>query len=151
MPVGMEVGLVRGHNVLYGDPVPHRKGHSSPDFSAHFARERSPISTAASLLLTKLQTKLSWLHFTAHGLFSVYLPLPQIFPTMDSLPASGLTPRTSRLDRFFWASPFYVFSFFIILFVWFRAADWAGYSSAFGRMLIWSIISYHIISYHIIS
>ena len=30
-----------------------------------------------------------------------YLPLPQIFPPIDSLPASGLTPRTSRLDRFF--------------------------------------------------
>ena len=44
------------------------------------------------------------------------LPLPQIFPPIDSLPASGLTPRTSRLDRFFWASPFYVFSFFVILF-----------------------------------
>ena len=29
------------------------------------------------------------------------LPLPQIFPPIDSLPASGLTPRTSRLDRFF--------------------------------------------------
>ena len=28
--------------------------------------------------------------------------LPQIFPPpIDSLPASGLTPRTSRLDRFF--------------------------------------------------
>ena len=34
----------------------------------------------------------------------------------DSLPASGLTPRTSRLDRFFWASPFYVVNFFSILF-----------------------------------
>ena len=30
-----------------------------------------------------------------------HLPLPQIFPTIDSLPALGLTPRTSRLDRFF--------------------------------------------------
>jgi len=29
------------------------------------------------------------------------LPLPQIFPPIDSLPASGLTPRTSRLDHFF--------------------------------------------------
>ena len=29
------------------------------------------------------------------------LPLSQIFPTIDSLPASGLTPRTSRPDRFF--------------------------------------------------
>jgi len=44
------------------------------------------------------------------------LPLPQIFPPIDSLPASVLTPRTSRLDRFFWASPFYVFISFVILF-----------------------------------
>jgi len=44
------------------------------------------------------------------------LPLSQIFSTTDSLPASGLTPRTSRPDFFFWASPFSVFSFFIILF-----------------------------------
>ena len=44
------------------------------------------------------------------------LPLSQIFPTIDSLPASGMTPRISRPDRFFWASPFYVFSFFIIPF-----------------------------------
>ena len=29
------------------------------------------------------------------------LPLSQNFPTIDSLPASGLTPRTSRPDRFF--------------------------------------------------
>jgi len=43
------------------------------------------------------------------------LPLSQIFPTVDSLPASGLTQRTSRPDRFFWASPFFVFSLFIIL------------------------------------
>jgi len=40
----------------------------------------------------------------------------QIFPTIDSLPASGLTPRTLRLDRFFWTSAFFVFSFFITLF-----------------------------------
>ena len=43
---------------------------------------------------------------TTHNSFSLSLPaqdlpLPQIFPTIDSLPASGLTPRTSRLDRFF--------------------------------------------------
>jgi len=52
------------------------------------------------------------------------LPRPQIFPPIASLPASGLTPRTSRLDRFFWASLFYVFSFFVILFLFgFHAAD----------------------------
>jgi len=62
--------------------------------------------------------------------------------------ASGLTPRTSRLDRFFWASPFYVFSFFIILFClipcgrlsWLLVSFWAHVN-----------IVYHIISYHISS
>jgi len=59
--------------------------------------------------------------------------------------ASGLTPRTSRLDRFFWASPFYVFSFFIILFClvpcgrlsWLLVSFWAHVN-----------IVHHIISYH---
>ena len=37
-----------------------------------------------------------------------------------------------------------VFSFFITLFVWFRASDEAGYSSAFARTLIYSIVSYRI-------
>jgi len=32
------------------------------------------------------------------------LPLSQIFPTRDSLPASGLTPRTLWLDCLLWAS-----------------------------------------------
>jgi len=41
--------------------------------------------------------------------YCYYLPLSQIFPTIDSLPTSGLTPRTSQLDRFFWASPFLFF------------------------------------------
>ena len=80
-------------------------------------------------------------------------PLPQIFLPIDSLPASGLTPRTSRLDRFFWASPFYVFSFFIILFClvpcgrlsWLLVNFWAHVN------IVHHIISYHIISYHIIS
>jgi len=52
------------------------------------------------------------------------LPLSQIFPGVDFLPASGLTPRTLRLDCFFWA-PLLCFSVFIIIvFVfWFRAVD----------------------------
>ena len=78
------------------------------------------------------------------------LPLPQIFPSIDSLPASGLTPWTSRLDRFFWASPFYVFSFFIILFClvpcgrlsWLLVSFWAYVN------IVHHII-YHIISYPI--
>jgi len=74
------------------------------------------------------------------------LPLPQIFPPIDSLPASGLTPRISRLDRFFWPSPFYVFSFFIILFClvpcgrlsWLLVSFWVHVN-----------IVHHIISYHV--
>ena len=49
---------------------------------------------------------------TAQATYAIYLPLSQIFqifPTIDSLPASGLTPRTSLPDRFFWASPFFWF------------------------------------------
>jgi len=30
MPLGTEIGLGPGHNVLYGDPVRRGKGHSSP-------------------------------------------------------------------------------------------------------------------------
>ena len=35
MPLGPEVGLGSGDIVLDGGPAPHRKGHSSPHFSAH--------------------------------------------------------------------------------------------------------------------
>ena len=35
------------------------------------------------------------------SLFHSRLKLSQILPTIDSLPASGLTPRTTRLVRFF--------------------------------------------------
>ena len=31
MPLGTEVGLCPGHNVLAGDPAPPRKGHSLPN------------------------------------------------------------------------------------------------------------------------
>jgi len=34
MKLGTEVGLGPGDNVLDGDPAPHKKGHSTPDFSA---------------------------------------------------------------------------------------------------------------------
>jgi len=36
-------------------------------------------------------------------------PLSQIFFTIDSVPASGLTSQTLLLDRFFWASRFLFF------------------------------------------
>ena len=94
---------------------------------------------------------------TIHNSLSLSLPaqdlsLSQIFSPKYSLPASGLTPRTSRLDRFFWASPIYVFSFFIILFClvpcgrlsWLLVSFWAHVN------IVHHIISYHIISYHII-
>jgi len=58
-----------------------------------------------SVRLSQVCVLLKWLN----------LPLSHIFPTID-LPASGVTPWTSRPDRFFWASPFFGFSFFIILF-----------------------------------
>ena len=35
MPVGMEIGLGPDDIVLDGDPAPHGKGHSNPQFSAH--------------------------------------------------------------------------------------------------------------------
>jgi len=56
----------------------------------------------------------------------------QIFPTIDSLRALGLTPRTLWLDRFFCAFRFlFLASSLLFFFVSFRAADYAGYSSAF--------------------
>ena len=51
------------------------------------------------------------------------LPLSQIFPIIHSFPASGLTPQTSRLDCFFWASRFLFLVSSLLIFVWFRAAD----------------------------
>ena len=52
MPLGTEVGLGPGHIVLDGELAPPRKGiqQPPPDFSAHFALARSPISTTAELL-----------------------------------------------------------------------------------------------------
>jgi len=35
MPLGMEVGLGSGDILLNGDPVPPKKEHSLPQFSAH--------------------------------------------------------------------------------------------------------------------
>jgi len=35
MPLGTEVGLGPGDNVLDGDPAPPRKGYRIPDFSVH--------------------------------------------------------------------------------------------------------------------
>ena len=53
MPRGTEVGL--GDIVSDMDPTPpHRKGHSSPHFSAtSIVAKQSPISATAELLLSK--------------------------------------------------------------------------------------------------
>jgi len=53
------------------------------------------------LLFERFITPVAILPLIPGRLSGDYLPLPQIFPHIDSLPASGLTPRTSRLDRFF--------------------------------------------------
>jgi len=52
MPLGMEVGLDPGDNVLDGDPAPptERGTAAFPHFLAHFALAGSPISTTAELL-----------------------------------------------------------------------------------------------------
>jgi len=54
-PLGTEVDLGPGHNVLDGDPAPSRKGHSSPLplplCGSCLLWPRSPISATAELLL----------------------------------------------------------------------------------------------------
>jgi len=51
MSLGMELGLGPGDVTLDGDPASHhRKGHSSPHFSAHFALALLPILATAELL-----------------------------------------------------------------------------------------------------
>ena len=85
---------------------------------------------------------------TTNSQLATYITSSTNLPPIDSLPASGLTPRTSRLDRFFWASPFYVFSFFIILFClvpcgrlnWLLVSFWAHVN------IVLHIISYN--AYH---
>jgi len=53
MPVGTEVGLGPGHNVLDGDPAPPKKGHS-PHLSAHVCGQtagwiKMPLGTKVGL------------------------------------------------------------------------------------------------------
>jgi len=51
-PLGTEVDLGTGHNVLDGDPATSRKWHSSsPLFGRCLLWRRSPISATAELLL----------------------------------------------------------------------------------------------------
>jgi len=69
-----------------------------PDAAAMIQREpKSSLKTDAACVCAFTFSPNVWL---IDGTFH-HLPLPQIFPPIDSLPASGLTPRTSRLDRFF--------------------------------------------------
>jgi len=58
MPLGTEVGLSPGGIVLDGEwtQLPHRKGHSRPHFSAHFALAGSTISATAELLFVEATT-----------------------------------------------------------------------------------------------
>jgi len=52
MPLGNEIPLGPGHNVLDGDPAPPEKGTTDPHFSAmSIVVKRSPISATAELLL----------------------------------------------------------------------------------------------------
>jgi len=75
------------------------------------------IATRLTADHSKMQRGATRRHVAVSNTTTNMIRKSQIFPAIDSLPASGLTPRTSRLDRFFCASPFYVcFSFFIILF-----------------------------------
>jgi len=51
-----------------GSSAPPKKEHIIPTFRPmSIVAKRSPISAAAKYLLIKLQTKLSWLLFVAHG------------------------------------------------------------------------------------
>jgi len=52
MSLGTEVGLGPGDIVFDGDPAPPptERATAAPDFSAHFALARSPISAAAEHL-----------------------------------------------------------------------------------------------------
>jgi len=78
---------------------------------------RQPHQVSLPLTCIFPTTSLCWLTtFTIHNsptllLLALNIPLSQIFPTIDSLPASGLTPRTYWLNRLFWASCFCLFCF----------------------------------------
>ena len=107
--------------IVYVTACDHHQSFSF-DITVEITDQQTPLSLCPSCLCSYHFFSLCQLTtLTIHNSFSLSLPaqdlpLPQIFPSIDSLPASGLTPRTSRLDRFFWASLFYVFSFFIILY-----------------------------------
>jgi len=84
----------------------------------------APLSLSCLFMLLPHLLTLSthYLHPTL-SLPAQYLPFSQIFPTIDSLPASQLIPQTLRLDCFFWAFPFLFLVSSLHFFVWFRAAD----------------------------
>jgi len=53
MPPGMEVDLGPGDIVLDGDPVPLKRGHSTPNFGPCIVAKRSPISATAEHLFSQ--------------------------------------------------------------------------------------------------
>ena len=74
-------------------PSSPRQPHSSPSVSACSCSYH--IFSLCQLTILTIHNSLSL------SLPPQDLPLPQIFLTIDSLSASGLTPRTSRPDHFF--------------------------------------------------
>jgi len=85
-------------------------------------------------------------HYSSHSLLlpAQNLLLSQIFPSTHSLAAAGLTTHTSWLDRFFWASPFFVFSSFItFLFVPVRQSKLAIRQHVASRRYS---VSYHVVA-----
>ena len=69
-----------------------------------------PVPLSLTHLFMLLPHLLTLLTHRCHNSLSLSLPaqdlpLSQVFPTIDSLPASRLTPRTLLLDCFFSASP----------------------------------------------
>jgi len=74
------------------------------------------LVTAAAAELPLLLTWQPW--STSDVVKGVYVTCNYNVVTchIDSLPASGLIPRTLLSDRFFWACRFFIFSFFISLF-----------------------------------
>jgi len=124
--VGLAPGRTFGLKIRM-HTLTHTHTHTQPFYSLFRDHPGEPVpeenfwSLWCKGRLTEADTPTIRLGATPSGLPAPTSTRPtsfsQIFPTIDSLPASGLTPRTSRPDRFFWASPFYVcFSFFIILF-----------------------------------
>jgi len=101
-PLGTEVDLGPGHNVLDGDPAPRWKGHSSPHsplFSPCLLWPRSPIAGTAELLfkLTVAKTMVLLLTiggYEAHPYAYFFRPGSVLKP--KSKPCFGGKPNLNR-------------------------------------------------------